>query len=63
MPTIYDFSSLFAEAWHNNNSKECSNIVSGFKITGEYSFNRCVIHLPEVEFTKFKAEALAKSKT
>ena len=40
--TIYEFSHLFCQAWHQA-------ILSGFRGTGVYPFNRQAISIPGVE--------------
>lgn len=54
--TLYDFSSLFAEAWYKGMSAK--NVLAGFKTCGIYPFNRDVFDLPDESYTAFKPERL-----
>jgi len=59
--TRLEFSRLFAKAWYK--AMTAQNIISSFKVTGVYPFNREVIcNAPNMEpkYTIFKPEALAK---
>lgn len=40
--TLYEFSRLFSKAWHKGLTPE--NIISGFRVTGVYPFDRSVIN-------------------
>ena len=56
--TLYDFSSLFSEAWCKGMSAK--NVMSGFKVCGVYPFNREVFDVPEERYTSFKPEKLSE---
>jgi len=45
--TIYEFSHLFSQAWHQ--AMTPMTILSGFRATGVYPFNRQAISIPGVE--------------
>ena len=45
--TIYEFSQLFAQAWHQ--AMIPTTIMGDFRATGVYPFNRHAIHIPGIE--------------
>ena len=56
--TIYDFNSVFSEAWYN--AMTPSNVIAGFRCTGIFPFNRNAVKARSEKFQKFDPEALSR---
>ncbi|XP_064406640.1 uncharacterized protein LOC135351543 isoform X3 [Halichondria panicea] len=56
--TVYDFNTVFSEAWYN--AMTASNVISGFRCTGIYPFNRNAVKARSEKFRRFDQDALSK---
>ena len=57
--TIYDFSSVFSEAW--SKAMSINNVTAGFKVAGVFPFNRNAVKLQSEKFKKFNPQSLSET--